>query len=163
MTYVGFLTAVLFAGGLAASAWPADSHAADKVRLTDLSDVSFGLITGSADQSVSQSVCAYSASSTGGYSVTAVGSGAGGSFQLTGGPAPLPFDVLWASTPNQTGGTALVANSPTSGFVSAASQQTCNSGPSSSASLTIVVRAAALNSARAGTYAGTLDLIISPE
>ena len=163
MRYAGFLTAALFAGGLAASAWSTDARAADKARLTGLSDVAFGLITGATDQSVSQSVCAYSASSTDAYTVTASGSGPGGSFALTGGPAPLPYDVLWSSSANQTGGTALVANAPSSRFVSNASQQTCNSGPSASASLTIVIRSATLGSARAGSYAGTLELTISPE
>ena len=163
MTYGGFLSAALLVGGLAAIASPTSTRAADKARLTDLADISFGLITSVGDQSMSQSVCAFSASNTGGYSVTAIGSGASGSFELSGGPAPLPYDVLWASAANQTSGTALVANATTPGFVSTASQQTCNSGPSSSGSLTVVIRSSTLSSARAGSYAGTLELTIAPE
>lgn len=139
------------------------ARAADKTRLTGLSDVSFGLITSTVDQSVSQSVCAYSSSNTNGYSVTATGSGSGGAFALSSGTAQLPYDVLWAASSGQTGGTSLVAGTTTVGFTSLASQQTCNSGPSTSASLTLVIRSATLGSALAGSYSGTLQITIAPE
>jgi hypothetical protein len=50
-----------------------------------------------------------------------------------------------------------------SGFTSAASQQTCNSGPAASATLTVIVRATSLGSVQAGSYAGTLQITIAPE
>ena len=49
------------------------------------------------------------------------------------------------------------------GLQSTASQQTCNSGPSTSASLTVVIRSATLTSAMAGSYIGTLQITIAPE
>lgn len=157
-----FLIGALVMAGIAAGhASPA--RAADKARLTGLSDVSFGLIAGTADQASSQSVCAYSTSVTSGYSVTAVGSGNGGAFTLSTGAATMAYDVLWADTANQTGGTQLVAGTATSGFTSSASQQTCNSGPASSASLSVVIRSATLLSAPAGAYSGTLQVTIAPE
>src|SRR5687767_10933143 len=138
------------------------ARAADKARITGLGDVNFGLIAGTVDRSISQSVCAYSDSSTNGYSVLATGSGSGGAFELSG-TSPLPYEVLWADSPGQTGGSALTAGSASSGFTSTASHQFCNSGPSASASLTIVIRGATLGSARAGAYSGTLQIMIAPE
>jgi len=137
--------------------------AADKARITALSDVPFGLIPGTTDQTASQNLCAYSSSNTGGYNVTAVGNGNGGAFTLSSGAASLAYDVLWAGSANQAGGTALVPGTATSGFTSTASQQTCNSGPSTSASLTVVIRSATLTSAMAGSYIGTLQITIAPE
>ncbi|MGX7953484.1 hypothetical protein ACWPM1_13105 [Tsuneonella sp. HG249] len=108
-------------------------------------------------------MCAYSASDTLGYTVTALGSGPGGAFSLVSGSAQLPYEVLWNSAANQSGGTGLVAGSARSGFVSSATQKTCNNGPSSSASLVVVLRSAALSNAQAGSYAGTLQVTIAPE
>jgi hypothetical protein len=141
----------------------APARAADKARLTDLQDVAFGTIAGTADQSASQSVCAYSSSSAGGYSVTATGDGSGGAFTLSSGAAQLPYEVLWAGSANQTTGLTLVAGATMPGFISGASQQTCNSGPAASASLTVVIRSSALVSATAGSYSGSLQITIAPE
>jgi hypothetical protein len=150
------------AAAAAALAAAPSAHAADKVRITGLSDVAFGLIAGTGDRSISQSVCAFSDSSTRRYSVVATGSGSGGAFELSG-AAPLPYEVLWADSPGQTGGSSLIAGTAVSGFTSTASHQFCNSGPPASASLTIVIRAAELASARSGAYSGTLQLMIAPE
>ena len=153
----------LIGGAIAAAMLAAaPAQAADKARITGLSDVNFGLIAFTGDQSLSQSVCAYSDSSTKGYSVVATGSGSGGAFELSG-AVPLPYDVLWADSAGQTGGSALIAGTASSGFTSTASQQFCNSGPPASASLTIVIRAATLGSTGAGSYSGTLQLMIAPE
>jgi hypothetical protein len=157
-----FLAAALVWGGLGTScATPA--AAADKARLTGLSDVAFGLIAATTDQSASQSVCAFSSSATNGYSVTAVGSGTGGAFTVSSSSAQMSYEVQWVASANQTGGTALTAGTTTSGFTSVASQQTCNSGPNGSASLTVIIRLAALTAAMAGDYSGTLQITIAPE
>lgn len=139
------------------------ASAGDKVAITGLSNVAFGTIVSFNDQTSSQNLCVYSQSFTDGYSVTALGSGAGGAFTLAAGSAPLAYDVLWSALPNQRGGTSLVAGSAATGFRSGATQKTCNSGPSASATLTIAIRARALASAQAGSYAGTLQLMIAPE
>jgi hypothetical protein len=163
MSYGKFLNAILgFALALSIVAG-APAQAADKARLSGLSDVAFGMIAVTSDQFSSQSVCAYTSSSTGGYSLVATGSGSAGSFALTSGATDLPYEVLWADSANQTGGTALVAGAVTSGFTSTASQHFCNSGPPTSASLTVVIRAIALSAARAGDYSGSLQVTIVPE
>lgn len=138
--------------------------ASNKVRIGNLNDVSFGTIANlGVDAVVSQSVCLYSDTNTRGYNVTASGTGPAGAFALSSGTASLPYDVQWSSSAAQPAGTQLTANVPLTGQVSAAVQQTCTSGPASSASLIVVLRSAALSSASAGTYSGTLTLLVGPE
>jgi hypothetical protein len=140
------------------------AQAADKARITGLADVSFGAIGNlGADAVRSESLCLYSSSTTNGYNVTATGAGPGGAFQLSSGGLSLPFEVQWSSSAGQRSGTQLSPNVPLTGQVSAATQQTCGSGPASSASLIIVLRSGALSSATAGTYSGTLSLLVAPE
>ena len=163
MTSGRSLIVALVMATVAAGASSPACAASDKARLTALSDVPFGLIPGTADQTASQNLCAYSSTTTGGYNVTAVGSGNGGAFTLSSGAATLAYDVLWSGSANQSGGTALVPGTAASGFTSTASQQTCNSGPSTTASLTVVIRSATLTAAMAGSYVGTLQITIAPE
>jgi hypothetical protein len=137
--------------------------AAEKARITGLSDVSFGSVAVTVDRTASQSVCAYSSSNNGAYWVSAQGSGSGGAFTLASGAAQLPYEVYWADSPGQTGGQQLAAGSTATGFVSIATHQFCNSGPATSASLTVVLRAAVLGSATAGDYSGTLEITLGPE
>lgn len=145
-----------------ASAPPAG--AADKVRLTGLTDVAFGAVGNlTADAVQMQNICIYSSSSTSGYHVAATGTGAGGSFELSSGIGTLPFDVAWNSAPGQTSGTLLTPSVPLTGQVSSATQQTCNSGPATTGSLIIILRSTGLSSAMAGTYNGTLTLVVGPE
>ena len=150
--------------GAALSLYGSPALAADKVRITGLADVAFGTIGNLGIDAVrSQSVCLYSNSSTNGYNVTATGGGPGGSFQLSSGGLSLPYEVQWSSSAGQSSGTKLDPNVPLTGQVSAATHQTCGSGPASSASLIVVLRSSALSSATAGTYNGTLSLLVAPE
>jgi hypothetical protein len=52
---------------------------------------------------------------------------------------------------------------PLTGQVSSATQQTCTNGPATSASLVVILRSAALAGATAGTYTGTVTLVVGPE
>ena len=151
---------LLFLGAVAQPA----PVSAQKVRITGLSDVDFGLITNlQADNRRSQNLCLFSNSPGGAYSVVASGSGPGGSFALGNGSSSLAFDVEWSPQSGQTSGTRLSANSPLPGQASAATHQFCNSGPATSASLTIVLRATELSRARGGLYSGSLTLLIAAE
>lgn len=137
---------------------------AQKVRITNLSDVDFGLIANlQAESRRSQSICLFSNSARNAYSVTASGSGPGGSFALADGSSLLAYDVEWSQQSGQTSGTLLSANGTLTGQASAATHQFCNSGPPTSASLTIVLRAADLSQAREGSYSGSLTLLIAAE
>ena len=150
--------AAILIGGHSAEA------ASNKVRLTKLTDVGFGTVANlSSDAVQSQSVCLYADTNTNGYNVTGIGTGPGGSFQLSSGAASMAFDVLWSSSTGQTSGIQLSPNAPLTGQVSPATHQTCATGPATSASLVIVLRSMALSSAAAGTYSGSLTLLIGPE
>ena len=159
-----WLLARIGAGLALASLASSGVLAADKARITGLSDVAFGMLANlSADSVQSQNVCIFSSSSTNGYNVQAIGSGSGGAFTLASGSNVLGYDVEWNSASGQSSGTLLSPNVALTGQVSSATQQTCNSGPASSASLIIVLRAAKLSSATAGSYSGTLTLVVAPE
>lgn len=138
--------------------------ASNNVRITQLSDITFGLVTDtSADATRTQTLCVYSNSATDSYNVRAIGSGSGGAFTLSSGSSNLPYDVEWSSAADQSSGSALSPNVALSGQISQARQQTCNSGPSSSASLIVIMRSSSLASAQAGSYSGALTLVIGPE
>ena len=129
-----------------------------------LSDVDFGTIANlQADSRRSQNICLYSNATAGGYSVVATGSGPGSGFSLSSGPNQLPFDVEWSGQSGQSSGAALSPNVAITGQTSSATQQFCNSGPASSASLILVLRGSELARARQGNYSGTLTLLIAAE
>jgi hypothetical protein len=149
---------------LAACAWPSAALAGNNVRITALSDVSFGTLASlSSDAVRSQSLCVFSNSPTNGYHVQATGSGSGGAFTLASGSASLAYEVQWAQVSGQTSGTQLSPNVALTGQVSSATQPSCNSGPSTSASLIVILRSAELSAAAAGSYSGTLTLLVAPE
>jgi hypothetical protein len=137
---------------------------AQKVRITNLSDVDFGTITNlQADSRRAQNICLYSNGATGGYSVLASGSGAGSAFSLANGPSLMAYDVEWSGQSGQSSGTALSPNVALTGQTSSATHQFCNSGPSASASLVVVLRGSELSRAPQGNYSGTLTLLIAAE
>jgi spore coat protein U-like protein len=149
---------------LAAMTMQSQFAEAQKVRVTNLSDVDFGLIANlQAESRRSQNICVFSNSTGTAYSVSASGSGAGGSFSLSNGPAMLAYDVEWSNSSGQTSGTQLSPTVPLTGQSSSATHQFCNSGPASSASMTIVLRGAELSRAQEGSYSGTLTVLIAAE
>ena len=138
--------------------------AAQKVRVSNLSDVDFGLIANLQSESRrSQSICVYSNGSTRAYSVVATGSGAGAAFALSNGAFSLPYAVEWSDRAGATSGAVLSPNVTLAGQESQAGNQFCSAGPTTSASLTVVLRPADLSRARAGDYSGALTLLITPE
>lgn len=144
---------------------PVPASAADKARITGLSDVSFGTITSFAADSVrTQNICVYSKSSPlDNYRITASGSASGGTFALSSGSNTLPYEVQWSDTSGQTSGAQLSANVPLTGQHSSAEQDDCSKGPATTASLIIVVRSAAVAGAISGSYTGSLTLVVAPE
>ena len=138
--------------------------ASNNVRISNLGDVAFGtLVDFGADAVSSQSVCVFAHTDTGGYRITASGSSSDGSFVLGSGPNLLDYEVQWSQSPGQSSGTQLSPNVTLTGMVSSATQQSCNNGPASSASLIVILRSPALSNAAAGSYSGTLTLLVGPE
>lgn len=156
--------AIAFAAGILLLP-PAPAFADDKVRITGLSDVSFGTITGFAMDSVrSQSICVYSKSPPAdNYRVTASGSGSGGAFDLSSGSNTLPYEVQWSDTSGQTSGSQLAPNQALTAQHSTAQKDDCTNGPATTASLIIILRSGAVAGAIAGSYTGSLTLVIAPE
>lgn len=149
----------------ASSAVNAQSTAADKVRISGLSDVAFGTITSSAADAVrSQSICLYAkAPPTNNYRITASGSGSGGAFYLSSGTDALPYEVHWSNSPGQSNGIQLSPNVPLPGQPNSASNDDCSKGPATTASLIVILRSTALAAAIAGSYNGSLTLLVAPE
>ena len=156
------LLAALCACGAALYGSPAGAQS-NNVRITGLSDVALGTLDAVSDTKLAQNVCAFSSTATKGYRVTANGSGSAGAFTLANGGSTLPYEVQWSGSSGQSTGSSLSANVALGGFTSAATQQQCNSGPTSSASLIVIVRGTSAASAAGGSYAGTLTLLLGPE
>ena len=150
--YAG-LTALALVGAM-----PADAA----VLVNQLSDVTFGTISNVvADATQAESVCADTGILGGLYGVTATGSGSGGAFTLsTGGGATLAYQVQWAATSGQTSGTQLTSGTALTG--QRASLLDCTLGLQTDASLIVILRAAALGGATAGSYTGTLQIMLAP-
>lgn len=137
---------------------------AQQVRITNLTDVNFGTINNLASDAInSQSVCVWANGSGSDYSITATGSGAGGAFSLGNGTWQMPYQVRWNSQPGQSNGTLLSAGTPLNNQITTAQNQTCANGPPTTASLIVVLPSASLSSATAGSYSGTLTLIVAPQ
>ena len=136
----------------------------NNVRITKLSDVAFGSLANlGVDASLAQDVCVFAQTSGNRYRVTATGSAPGGAFALTSGSNLLNYEVQWNASSGQSSGLQLSPSVAQTGLISAATQQTCNSGPTTSASLILLLRSTALQSAKAGSYAGTLTLVIGAD
>lgn len=138
--------------------------AQQNVQITNLTDVGFGTIVNpEADVSQSQTVCVYSGLILSLYAIKFTGSGVGGAFTLTnGGGATLPYEVQWNAAPGQLSGTAVTSGSTLSSQLSVAVTPTCTLGVTPSGSLTVILRGTELSRAAAGTFTGTLTLMISP-
>ena len=135
-----------------------------RVRLTNLTDVSFANQDPGTAASNAQNVCVWSNTSTKGYNVTAFGSGAGNAFTLANGVLTVPYSVEWAPTSGQTSGTALTTGSAFTGLTSTATNATCSSGAATTASLVVKMATSDLQGMQAAiAYAGTLTLVVAPE
>lgn len=155
-----FMALALLCAGLAAS--PAAAQNAKLGRISYLADMPFGQLTNfSLDTVRAQNVCAFSGS--GRYGILARGSGPGGAFSLTNGVTQLPYQVQWAPLPGRTSGTPMTSGVRLGGLTTPSIHPTCNIGIDRTASLILIIRAAALQNAARGNYSGTLTLILSPE
>lgn len=137
---------------------------AQQVQISKLSDVAFGAIADlTVDSQSAENVCVFSSMAQKGYNIRAQGSGAASAFTLLNGSATLPYEVQWNANSGRTTGTSLTANVTLTGLRSNANNATCASGPATTASLIVIIRAASLGTAAGGNYAGTLTLIVAPE
>ena len=154
------LLAALF-GTLVVAAAPA---AAQQVQISKLSDVAFGTIADLTVDSVSaQNVCVFSSTAQKGYNIRATGNGTASAFTLANGSSKLAYEVQWSPNSGRTTGTGLTTNVTLTGQRTNANNATCSSGPATTASLIVIIRAASLSAAAGGAYSGTLTLLVAPE
>lgn len=136
----------------------------NRIQLTGLNDIALTNQDPSVAAANAQSVCVWSNTSTKGYYVTASGSGTASAFTLANGASTVPYSVEWAGSSGQSSGTTLVASTALHGLTSTATNPTCASGPTSSASLIVRISTANLQAMQASTtYTGTLTLVVAPE
>lgn len=131
----------------------------DLVRISGLTDISLGSFTGSGGLDGSDDVCVFT--NTGGYLLTAAGSGTGNAFTLTDGEASVAYTVEWGTTATATSGTALTSG--TAATISSGSFTNPTCGGSTNAIVLIDISEEALSAAPAGTYTGTLTLTLAPQ
>ena len=136
----------------------------NRARITGLSDVAFTNQDPATAASSAQNVCVWSNTATKAYTITATGSGTASAFTLSNGTTTVPYSVEWAASSNQTSGTALATGTASAALTSAATHQSCASGPTSSASLIVGITTANLGTMSAGSsYTGTLTLLVTPQ
>lgn len=136
----------------------------NRARIGGLTDVTFLTQDPNTAINSAQNVCVWSNTATKGYTITASGSGTANAFTLANGALSVPYAVQWAASSGQTTGTALTPATASAGLVSTATNQTCASGPTSSASLIVNIATTDLGSMQAATtYTGTLTLVVSPQ
>lgn len=148
---------------------------ADQMRISNLSTLTMPMwIIGDPDVVLDELVCIYRENTSGtdrSYAITAIGDGPG--FALTNPPYSLIYNVTWndGGAGNPTGGSTstLVNNIALSGLTNArikedvpTNSDDCNGGASPTAQLRITVTNAHLQAAPAGTYSGTLTLVLAP-
>ncbi len=135
----------------------------NRAQISGLTDVAFTNQNPSVAASSAQNVCVWSNSAARGYTIRASGSGAANAFTLANAGLTVPYSVQWNSSSGQTSGTALTAAVATPTLNSTATDATCSSGPTSSASLIIGISASDLSTMQAATsYTGTLTLLMTP-
>ncbi len=134
-----------------------------RVQISGLSDIAFGTVDPAIAAASAEDVCVWSNTSGRGYTVTATGSGSSNAFALSDGTNSLTYAVEWAGTSGQSAGTALVSGTALGGLSSTATNPTCSSGPTATASLIVKMTAADLQAAVASSYTGTLTLVVAPQ
>lgn len=134
-----------------------------RVQISGLSDIAFGTVDPAVAAASAEDVCVWSNTSGRGYTVTATGSGSSNAFALSDGTNSLAYAVEWAGTSGQSAGTALVSGTALGGLSSTATNPTCSSGPTATASLIVKMTAADLQAAVASSYTGTLTLVVAPQ
>ncbi len=135
------------------------------VQISNLTDLTFSALTGSADAQQTENVCVWSNTSSKSYTIRATGSGTASAFTLASGTnAPVPYTVAWANSTAATTGTGLTTNVASAAFTSAAVTPLCAAGANPSAKLFVTILAADQNTMIANAaYTGVLTLLVTPQ
>lgn len=129
-----------------------------EVQISGLGDFTFAsLRPDTGNQQLNQDICVYNSDGIN-YRITITGSGTQQQFELTG-AGTLPFQVFWNDMTGTMGNKEMTPNIPQQ-FTNASQTQFCPSG--ANANLQIQILASEIEKAVAGSYSGTLNILIEP-
>jgi hypothetical protein len=168
--------AAAYAG--AASAWAATDGSLGKVsegssnvtislaplvKISHLKDLTLPTFKGSGNSIASEDLCVYTNVQVGAYRVTAIGSGSGGAFAVTSGKSSqMDYSARWNTRTGTSGNVELTPNVTLAGR-SGASTTSESCGGGNNANLEVSIPYATLARSWAGTYTGTLRLVVEPD
>lgn len=134
----------------------------EMVKITSVGDLGFGTYSGAlADLDQNDNVCIYRNNSAGTYYVTATASE--GDFELVDGvKAPIPYTVYFNDVEGTTGEIELEYNTK-SAQQSGANVTSLNCGGGTNANFHVNIAQADITVADAGSYTGTLILLVEPQ
>ena len=132
----------------------------DEVRISNLSDIN-GVFDGVNDIVGTSAACVYR-NGTGLYQITASGSGAAGAFTITDGvfPTPIPYSVTFD---DGSGASAMATGVALTGQTGADPASDTCAGTGNNGTVEVTIAAADMVIAPAGSYTGTLTLVVAPE
>ena len=132
----------------------------DLVRVNNLDDIDLGTFAGGAgDLTGSDSFCVYR-NGLDGFNITMTGDGAASAFELTDGTNTLPYAVEFVNGSAQAITTGSTLTGQTGAFTA---NDTCDNGTSNNVAVNITVANGDLATVPAGSYAGTLTMVVAPE
>jgi len=149
-----FLQSIFVAGFV--SQLPLRDCFAEQVQISNMNDISFGSWSGSLSMEQTDAVCIYNDSANTNYKISATSPG--GVFRMTNGGNNLNFEVRFQGS---SGGFVQLTHGSPSNFTAAnISSSNCSGG--TNATLKVTVTESDLAAAKAGTYSGSLSLLLEP-
>ena len=136
-------------------ALPPNTSEAQQVKISGFTNISLGPWTGSGDVSGENSLCIYN-QATPDYRVRARGGGPGNSFVLSSAGGDVAYEVRF----KESGGSYVSLTADSFQNFTNANTADVSCGGVSNANLEVRVTAAALSSATAGNYSGTLTVLL---
>ena len=130
------------------------SAESQSVRISGMSDLSLGTWMGSGDLTNQATLCIYTLGNAN-YSIRATGNGAGSAFTLSSGGSTVAYEVYFKDS-----GSFVQLTSGTRGNFTDANTTTDGCGGVNNATIKVVATAAALSAATAGSYSGTVTLLL---
>jgi hypothetical protein len=107
-----------------------------------------------------RNLCLYRSAAPLQFSVTATGTGAGGAFTLSSGGNTIPYLVFFNNNTGTTGEQSLTSGIPRSFTLNNNSTQNCTAGNNGNYHVRIL--GSAIQAVPAGTYTGTLQIMMAP-
>ena len=127
----------------------------DLIRISSMDDMTLPAFTGVGNISNTEAFCVYR-NGTGLYQATLTGSGAGNAFTITDGTNTMAYTVTYNATPVAAGGTV----GPETGNTALTDCGGVN--VANNATVGVTIAEAVLLASPAGTYTGTLTIVVAP-